>query len=533
MTRATKNRGGLKISLLWCVHILASLCLGRSFSKPPDIVLVLCDDLGIGDVHCYAPSNKIATPNWDRCAREGMRFTDAHSPSSVCTPTRYGLLCGRYAWRTKLKSGVLGGLSPTLISSGITTLPEELANRGYRTGCFGKWHLGIDWAQTGDGKPPELSIETEASYRSVDLSQTFRGGPLSAGFDTFFGISASLDMVPYTYLKQDQVEQVPSSTARFPMVAGRTSGWTRQGPAAEGFRVEEVLPTTIDRAIEWLDGIDRQQPFFLYLPLTSPHTPIAPSDEFAGKSGLNHYADFVMQTDAEIGRLLKVLEQRGTLDETLILLTSDNGCAPQADIAYLKTVGHDPSAGLRGHKADIYEGGHRIPLVARWPKAIAGESVSDHPVVLTDLMATCLEAAEIALADPIAPDSFSLMPLWTTKSPSPSALRRSMIHHSVNGTFAFRSGKWKLILAPDSGGWSEPRPRSRVAGQGKRHVQLYDLEKDLRESQNVADSNPDVVASLLEELQQMVGTGRSRPGKPLENDQPVELWKYADDPRSP
>lgn len=531
MTSVKKNRGGLNILLLCFVHILACLCLGQSFAKPPDIVLVLCDDLGVGDVQCYAPSNKIATPNWDRCAREGMRFTDSHSPSSVCTPTRYGLLCGRYAWRTKLKSGVLGGLSPSLIAPDITTLPMQLAANGYRTGCFGKWHLGIDWVQTGDGKPPELSVETEAAYRSVDFSQKFQGGPLAAGFDTFFGISASLDMVPYTYLTQNHVEKIPSNTARFPMVAGKTNGWTRQGPAAEGFRVEEVLPTTIDRAIEWLKGVDRQQPFFLYLPLASPHTPIAPSDEYAGKSGLNSYADFVMQTDAEIGRVLRYLEQRGTLDETLILLTSDNGCAPQADIAHLKVVGHDPSAGFRGHKADIYEGGHRIPLVARWPKAIAGQSVCEHPVVLTDLMATCLEAAGIPLANSVAPDSFSLMPLWTKESPS--VLRSSMIHHSVNGTFAFRSGNWKLILAPDSGGWSEPRPRSRVAGQGKRNVQLYDLQKDPSESQDLAESNQNVVAMLLEELQQTVADGRSRPGIPLENDQPVDLWKFADDPRSP
>jgi arylsulfatase A-like enzyme len=408
-----------------------------------------------------------------------------------------------------------------------------LAANGYRTGCFGKWHLGINWVQTGDGKPPELSVESAKDYRSTDLTQPYTGGPLAAGFDTFFGISASLDMVPYTYLTQDRVQQIPAATAKFPMFAGKSEGWTREGPAAEGFRVEEVLPTTIDRAIEWLDGVDRQQPFFLYLPLTSPHTPIAPSEDFAGKSGLNPYADFVMQTDAEIGRVLEYLERRGTLDDTLILLTSDNGCAPQADIAYLRTVGHDPSAGFRGHKADIYEGGHRIPLVARWPKAISPNSVSDHPVVLTDLMATCLEAARIPLADPIAPDSFSLIPVFQRTSSSTQAQRDSLIHHSVNGTFAIRSGNWKLILAPDSGGWSEPRPRPKVAKKGRRPVQLYDLQEDPRESEDLATGQPEIVLQLLEKLERVVQDGRSRPGKKLENDLPVDLWKYADDPRVP
>lgn len=533
MTGSTMIRDGLRIVRLGIVHILASLWIGQSFAKPPDIVLVLCDDLGIGDVQCYAPSNKIATPNWDRCAREGMRFTDAHSPSSVCTPTRYGLLCGRYAWRTKLKSGVLGGLSPSLIAPDVSTLPMQLAAHGYRTGCFGKWHLGLNWAPTGDGKPPELSVETEKDHRSVDWTQPYSGGPLAAGFDTFFGISASLDMVPYTYLKQDRVERIPSATARFPMFAGKSDGWTREGPAAEGFRVDEVLPTTIDRAIEWLEGIDRQHPFFLYLPLTSPHTPIAPSAEFVGKSGLNHYADFVMQTDAMIGRLLEYLERRGTLDDTLILLTSDNGCSPQADLAQLKKLGHDPSAGFRGHKADIYEGGHRIPLVARWPKAISASAVSDHPLVLTDLMATCLEAASIPLEDSIAPDSFSLLPVFQRPSASPSVPRDSLVHHSVNGTFAIRSGNWKLILAPDSGGWSEPKPKPRAAKTGRRPMQLYHLQEDPRESENLANKHPEIAWQLLEKLERVVEDGRSRPGQSLGNDFPVDLWKYADDPRVP
>ena len=533
MTSTTRIRGGLKIAMLGFVSILASLCIGQLFAKPPDIVLVLCDDLGLGDVHCFAPSNKIATPTWDRCAREGIRFTNAHSPSSVCTPTRYGLLCGRYAWRTKLKSGVLGGLSPRLIGPNISTLPMQLAANGYRTGCFGKWHLGLNWTQTGDGKPPELSVETEKDYRSTDLTQPYTGGPLAVGFDTFFGISASLDMVPYTYLNQDRVDRIPSTKARYPMFAGKSEGWTREGPAAEGFRVEEVLPKTIDRAIEWLDGIDKKQPFFLYLPLTSPHTPIAPSEEFAGKSGLNYYADFVMQTDAMIGRVLEYLERRGTLDDTLILLTSDNGCAPQADLAQLKKFGHDPSSGFRGHKADIYEGGHRIPLVAQWPKAISPDTASDHPVVLTDLMATCLEAASIPLEDPIAPDSFSLLPVFQQTIPSSQIQRDSMIHHSVNGTFAIRSGNWKLILAPDSGGWSEPRPRPKVAKTGKRPVQLYHLQKDPRESDDLATKHPEIVSQLLEQVERVVQDGRSRPGPVLENDFPVDLWKYADDPRVP
>ena len=346
-----------------CILLILLACaLHLQAGERPNIVIILCDDLGYGDIQCLNSEGKIPTPRVDQLAAAGMIFTDAHSGSSVCTPTRYGIMTGRYSWRSRLKSGVLGGMSPRLIEQDRLTLPQMLKDQGYHTACIGKWHLGMDWSlKTGEEGFDDTIEKGEAGWR-VDYSKPIRNGPNSVGFDYFFGIAASLDMVPYTYIENTRVTDLPVKDKAFPMMLGAKPE-TRRGPAAADFEAEDVLPKLTRKAVEYIHQRSEEakggKPFFLYLPLASPHTPIVPTEEWQGKSGLNPYGDFVMQTDWSAGQVLQALQENGLEQDTLVIFTSDNGCSPQAGFAELKSKGHQPSYIFRGAKADIYDGGHR------------------------------------------------------------------------------------------------------------------------------------------------------------------------------
>jgi arylsulfatase A-like enzyme len=494
----------------------------------PNIVVVLADDLGYGDVRCFNPEGKIATPNLDRLASEGIRFTDAHTSSAVCTPTRYGLLTGRYNWRTRLQSGVLGGLSPRLIEPGRTTVASLLKPHGYHTACVGKWHLGMDWVRLPGKSVTELNIEPREQVWNVDYARPITNGPNSVGFDEYYGIAASLDMVPYTFIKDDRVTVLPTEDRDFPLFLGRAQGRCRQGPAAPGFDVGDVLPELSRQVVEYVGrrAADAKQgrPFFLYWPLASPHTPIAPAPGWRGKSGLNYYGDFVMQTDRAVGDLLEALDRLGLAENTLVFLTSDNGCSPQADFPALLAKGHNPSHVFRGHKADIYEGGHRVPFIVRWPGRVAPGGVSDQVICLTDVLATCAEVVGARLPDRAGEDSVSLLPVLrgVGSGRADGPLHEAVVHHSINGSFAIRQGKWKLALCPGSGGWSAPRP-GRDDTSGLPPVQLYDLEADIGERRNVQGEHPEVVRRLTGLLERLVAEGRSTPGPPQANAVAVEI----------
>jgi arylsulfatase A-like enzyme len=480
----------------------------RGATQLPNIVYILADDLGYGDVACMNPEGKIPTPHVDRLAREGVRFTDAHSGSAVCSPTRYGVLTGRYAFRSRMKSGVLGGFSPPLISPARLTVPALLKRHGYVTACFGKWHLGMNWPKKGGG-----AVADYPGGWNVDYAAPVTGGPTAVGFDVYYGISASLDMPPYVFIENDRVTAVPTVEKT----------WIRKGPAAESFEAIDVLPTLARKAVEFIAAraADASRPFFLYLPLNSPHTPILPSAEWQGKSGVSPYADFVMQTDAVVGHVLAALDRAGAAESTLVIFTSDNGCSPQANFAELAKFGHDPSYVFRGHKADVFEGGHRVPFVARWTGRAKPGTACDGLVCLTDLLATCAEIVGDALPDDAGEDSVSMLPhiLGTTAGP----VREALISHSINGSFAIRQGRWKLELCPGSGGWSDPRPNKK-ASAGLPRVQLYDVVADVGETKNVQADHPDVVASLTALLQKYADDGRSTPGRPQPNDGPVDIW---------
>ncbi len=511
-------------------RLLALLCLNfvavaASAADKPNIIFILCDDLGYGDVKCLNPEGKIATPHMDRLAKEGMTFTDAHSGSSVCTPTRYGVMTGRYAWRSKLQSSVLGGLSPRLIEQGRMTVASMLKEQGYSTHCVGKWHLGMDWVRKGE--VTELGIESEGQVNNVDYTQPITNGPTSVGFDTYFGISASLDMVPYCFIENDRVPATPTETMKLAMNgSGGKMSFTREGPGSPGFRGEDVLPSLTKRALKIIDeksaGAKKGAPFFIYMPLNSPHTPILPSEKWQGKSGISLYADFVMETDDAIGQVMRATEAAGIAKDTLIIVTSDNGCSPQANFPDLIAKGHNPSGVMRGHKADIFDGGHRVPFIARWPAKVKGGQTTGQLTCLTDFTATAAEIVGAKLPENAAEDSFSFLPVLLGESGK--ATRQSIIHHSINGSFALREGAWKLELCAGSGGWSDPRPGS-PGEKGLPNTQLYNLENDIGEKTNVQDKNPEIVARMTAQLEKIVHDGRSTPGTPQQNAVEVVLRK--------
>ena len=494
-------------------------------AEKPNIIFILADDLGIGDVRCFNAEGKIATPNLDKLAAGGMKFTDAHTPSAVCTPTRYGVLTGRYNWRTKLQSGVLGGLSPRLIEAGRLTVAEMLRENGYATACVGKWHLGMDWAKHEGKAVEELNIEKPDQVWSVDFTKPIANGPNAVGFDYYFGIAASLDMVPYTFIENDRVVVVPTKETAFPMMTDRENGGlTRKGPAAEGFKAVDVLPMLAGVAAEWITSSAKQaRPFFLYLPLNAPHTPINPLPAWKGKSGLNAYGDFVMQVDGAVGLVLAALEESGVAKNTLVVLTSDNGCSPSAKFDELRAKGHDPSAGFRGHKADIFEGGHRVPFIVRWPGKVKPGGSSADIVCLTDFMATAAEIVGAKIPASAAEDSVSMLPaLLGTDGPKHTTL----VSHSINGSFAIRDGNWKLCLCAGSGGWSAPKPGT-PAENGLPADQLFDLAADRAEQKNVAAEHPEIVKRLSELLDKFIADGRSTPGAPQKNAVEIQVRKEA------
>lgn len=481
--------------------------------KLPNIIYVLADDLGYGDIGIYNPSGKIKTPFIDELAINGMRFTDAHTSSSVCTPTRYGILTGRYNWRSNLKSGVLTGKSKALIENERKTVASVLQNQGYHTAFIGKWHLGWDWALKNDSIPSGGEGWNPEDFDNLDFTKNISNSPNDLGFNYAYGHSGSLDMAPYVYVENGKV------TAAVDTITANTEKytWWREGPTASDFVHEEVTPNFFNKSFEYIrNRAAENSPFYLYLALPSPHTPILPTKEWNGKSGLNPYADFVMQIDAYMGQLNKVLVDMGIKENTIIIFTSDNGCSPEANFTVLSEKGHDPSYIYRGHKADIYEGGHRVPFIVNWPSVIKPSSISDKTICTTDFYATCVKIVGAEPTDTNGEDSFSMVPLFLNPNSS-DYQRKATVHHSINGSFAIRKDEWKMIFCPGSGGWSNPSPNS-AAIENLPKFQLYNLEKDPMEENNLYGKHPEIEEDLSQLMVSYIEKGRSTPGPVQEND---------------
>ena len=492
-------------SIVFCTLMFVVASLARA--DKPNMIFILADDMGYGDVSHAGGLAK--TPHVDRLRAEGMRFTDAHTTSSVCTPTRYSVLTGRYNWRTRLKKSVLFGLDKPLIPDDRTTVASFLSKRGYHTGIVGKWHLGLGWQKLPNGeKRTAESGPTKGGGWDIDFAKPVTGGPQTVGFDESFIIPASLDMYPYVYLRNGKSTQLATVTKAF----------KRAGPAGKDF---DAINCLRDFARESREFIARSakgdKPFFLYLPLTSPHTPIVPAPAWQGKSTLGKYGDFVMETDWVVGEVLAELDKQKVTGETLVLFTTDNGCSPAAGITQLAKKGHHPNAHWRGHKADIFEGGHRVPFIVRWPGKVKANSQYKGLVSTVDFLATAADI--IGAGGDIKPseaeDSFSLL---SALKGSEQQTRPSLIHHSIAGQFAIRRGKWKLCLCPGSGGWSAPRPAQALKNKKLPPVQLFDLEADPSEKKNVQGEHPKIVAELVDALVKAIADGRTTQGAKQSNE---------------
>ncbi len=460
-------------------------------SAQPNIVFILCDDLGYGDVHCLAPETcKIDTPCADQLAREGMVFTDAHSGASVCTPTRYGIMTGRYSWRTRLQRGVVTGFAPSLIAPDRPTVASFLKAQGYHTGVVGKWHLDFQYLDPLTGK-----AYTRKQHKTPPVGAKIPDGPLHRGFDYYHGFHHARDM--RAVIENDEV--------------------------IAHDRVINMLPRLTRKSVQYIENrAEDGRPFFLYVALGSPHTPIVPSEAWQGKSQLGAYGDFVMQTDAVVGAISGALDRHHMADETLVIFTSDNGCSPAAGIEELALHGHKVSGQLRGAKADIWDGGHRIPFIVRWPGHIQPGSTNKQLICLVDLFATLKEMTGRRLEGIGCEDSVSFLPALAGKTIA--STRRGVTHHSISGHFAYRQGKWKLCLAKASGGWSSPTENE--APKDSPPGQLYDMEADPSETINLYEAKPEVVARLVRQLESDVSRGRSTDGPNAKNDiTDIVLWK--------
>ena len=498
----------LAFTLLAATGLVLSACVQEKsqFRKTtPNILVILADDLGYGDLQCYNPDSQVKTPNLDRLSQEGIRFTDAHTGSAVCTPTRYGLVTGRYAWRSPLQQGVLGGYSPALIEPDRFTMADLLKQAGYRTGVIGKWHLGLGWPEIPGAEPePPHEPHQWPKGDNLDIEANLTSGPAELGFDYSFLVPSSLDIPPYLYLENGQ----PSSR-EIVEIAGndepRGVFW-RTGRGSQDFKLPETLDRLGAKAQEFIVSKSQtDQPFFLYLPLTSPHTPWLPAAEFKGQSGAGTYGDFVAHTDAVVGRVLRTLDSLGLKDNTLVVFTSDNGAdwKPGDKEAYPK---HRANGILRGQKSDIWEGGHRVPFIVRWPQRVGQSRVATQTVCLNDLMATFAAVTGQKLPADAAPDSFDFSPVLGTSNYS-KPVRPSLIHHSISGMFSLRKGKWKYVEGAGSGGWSKDDSPT-----GKLPAQLYDLEKDPSETRNLLEQEPEIAQELKVLLARQKAAGHTREG---------------------
>lgn len=479
-----------RINLFSAMMLLCSLTVSVSSVRKcaadsgPNVVFIMVDDMGYGDLGCYNTDSKIPTPNIDRLASQGMKFTDAHAPAAVCIPTRFGLMTGSYPFRMTRR-----GQKP-LIPPEQLTVGKLLQNHGYRTGMVGKWHLGVEHEKN----PPE--------------DAALSGGPIDRGFDSFFGIPASLDIPPYYYIRGDRAVAPPNLT----IGDSNSEGWTRiqgafwrAGGIAPGYRHVDVTPRFTEEAISYLSNQSAEEPFFLYLAYPSPHTPWLPTEEFRGRSGAGMYGDFVAQVDASIGRVLDHLDKLKLSNNTLLFLTSDNG--PVWYKTDTERFSHRSTGRLRGMKGDAWEGGHRMPFLVRWPGRISAGSTTDQLACHTDLMSTLAELLNDDLPEDAAPDSFSLLPKLLNQKPT-GPVRTTLVSQSSRGYQAVRDGHWKLIPGLGSGGFSQPSKEKPQPGgpQG----QLYNLQTDIGETTNLYEDHPETVAHLIKLFEKYRSDGRSR-----------------------
>lgn len=489
--------------------LLGPILITSAYSQErPNIVLIVADDLGYGDIRALNNNARTQTPALDQLVSSGITFSEAHSSASVCTPSRYGILTGRYAFRSERAKTGITGFEPTVIEEQRPTIASLLQAGGYATAAIGKWHLGVDWV-TRDSQPAQL--DRESGYSNVDYRKAVGRGPNHYGFDYSFIHPASLDIPPYLFLRNhlavdpDMVLTTTIYDRRLPntvfswdkkhsddlAVYWEKGVWWREGEMSESFRVEECQQEIIREGVGYIESMaNSSSPFFLYLPLTSPHTPWLPDHRFKGNSGAGVYGDFVRDMDEAVNLIVAALKENGLYDNTLLIFTSDNGAYwPDEEI---ELFAHDSNAGRKGQKGDVWDGGHRVPLIMVWPTAIKESKSYPHLFSLTDLFATLSEIAGQTVDYKWAEDSYSFAKVLTDGLLAP--IRHSMVHHTASGKYALRLNNWKLIDGLGSGGFTHPT--SLTPGERGPAGQLYDLDNDPGERLNLYQDHPDRVAAM-------------------------------------
>ena len=512
-SRLTKRPRKIDAKALF--YILAVLLFGAGCANPteeslPNVVIIYADDMGYGDLAIQNPESKIPTPHLDQLVEQGIRFTDGHSSSGICSPSRYALLTGRYHWRRM--HGIVGSFGPPVIESERLTMPEMLHEKGYRTACIGKWHLGWNWVFRSEPTGEGTQFGRDVNYykpEEIDWEAPITGGPLSHGFDYYFGDDVP-NFPPYTYIENERVLETPNSDVAITEQIPEGNWEARLGPMVAGWRFKEVMPAITAKAVEWIhQQKGESDPFFLYFPLTAPHAPIIPSDEFVGRSQAGPYGDFVFQCDWSVGQVLKALEENGFSDNTIVIFTSDNG--PER-YAYDRIRNHDHrSMGpLRGLKRDIWEGGHRVPFIIRWPGMIEPGRISEETVSQVDLMATIAAAVDYEIPSGAAEDSYNLLPLLKG-DPNAVNIREATVQNTQKGNYAIRKANWLLIDAPSGGVSRVPDWFDKEYNYEENTLpgELYDLGQDISQHHNLFEQYPEKVGELKALLKRYQVEGRS------------------------
>jgi len=487
----------VKTLLLLLVGCSSLLCHGKE--QLPNIVIIYADDMGYGDLAIQNEKSKIPTPNLDQLARKGMRFSDAHSSSGICSPSRYALLTGKYHWRRK--QGIVGSFGKPFFAQSDVTLPQVLQNSGYKTAAIGKWHLGWHWPFINKPTGRFVTKKGENKFyqpQDIDWKKAIKGGPLDHGFDYYFG-DGTINFPPYAWIENDRVIKAPNAVMTMQNIGQKVKegSWEfRMGPKVEGWNPYDVLPTLTKKSQQWLGQQKKDQPFFLYLALPSPHAPIIPNKEFEGKSQAGAYGDFMVQTDWVAGQVIDALKKNGLDDNTLVIFTSDNGPEKYA-YQRAEQYGHYSSGDFRGLKRDVYEGGHHVPFIIKWPSKIQAGAVSTEVISQVDIMATLAAITQSALPKNSASDSYDISPiLFNQKYHSP--LREATVQHTKKDTYALRQGKW-LFINKKSGQHTKA-PKSYNQQHGYKSFQtgslLFDLAADPGQRTNLHAKYPEKVTAM-------------------------------------
>ena len=502
----------LRYSALFVLTVgtLCSTLQAADVPRRPNVLILYVDDMGYGDPACNNPDSKIPTPNIDKLARQGMRFTDGHSSSGICTPSRYALLTGRYHWRKF--HDIVGSMGESRFDPERLTMPEMLQDKGYRTAAIGKWHLGWNWeAIRYPGAKKTTSDDGKQKYwgyDAFDWSKRVPGGPVDNGFEYYFG-DTIINFPPYAWIENDRLVSPPDCNLEITAKTKEGSWEARPGPARSDWDFYQDLPTLTNKAVAWLgERKDDNQPFFLYFALPSPHAPIIPLDEFDDKSKAGAYGDYVVQSDWSCGQLLDALEKSGHADDTIVLFTSDNGAEIYC-YARDEKFDHWSSGPFRGIKRDIYEGGHHVPFIVRWPGVVEPGTTSEALISQIDVMATLAEVVGYQLPDTDAEDSYNQLSVWQ----GGPAVRNTLVHNTYAGRYALRQDDWLWINAPT--GYHRPANKAWETRNGytadDHPEQLFDLSVDIGQRENVIDQQPDLAAEMAEKLDQIRSLGHSAP----------------------